>query len=272
MLPKVGTQPPPSLKAADCIASARGALQKDDLLLAKRALDIARACARKEKNPAQSQRLIDDLRKQLEAAQDRLLAEAAKDAAAGKHLEALTRYHTYVRKYAGLRIASVAATKIAEARSNPDLLAVDKQAQSEAAYAEVEALLEAQWQTTMAAVKRTQPAPARPADATLVAAAPLQKQAALLKLLQGILKDHPGTPAATKATALDKAIRANTRLVATVEKWQADQDARGLFLKASFYESARAKKKAINTYRLLLQKYPTCTYAAIARQKLKILQ
>lgn len=271
MLPKVGTQPPPSLKAADCTAAARGALKKDDLLLAKRALDIAQACARKEKNPAQSQEQIDELRKLLDAAQDRLLAEAAKDAAAGKHFEALKRYHTYVRKYAGLRIASTAATKIAEARNNPDLLPVSKRAQSEAAYAEVEALLDAQWQTTMAASK-CDPKPARPADADLVAAAPLQQQAAILKLLEGILKDHPDTPAATKAAALDKAIRANTRLVATVEKWQADQDARGLFLKASFYESARATKKAVDVYRLLLEKYPTGTYAATARQKLKTLQ
>jgi hypothetical protein len=274
VLPKVGTQPPPSLKAADCIAAARGALKKDDLLLTKRALDIAAACAAKEKKApqAQSQKLIDDLRKLLEAAQDRLLAEAAKDAAAGKHFEALKRYHTYVREYAGLRIASTAATKIAEAQSNPDLRAVDERAQSAAAYAQVEVLLDAQWQTTLAAVKPTQPAPARPADADLVAASPVDKQAAILKLIQNILTDYPDAPAAAKAAALDKAIRANTKLVQTVEKWQADQAARGLFLKASFYEASRATKKAADTYRLLLDKYPKCTYAPTARRKLKMLQ
>jgi len=148
---------------------------------------------------------------------------------------------------------------------------VDKRAQSEAAYAQVDSLLDAQWQATLAAAK-CDPKPTRPADADIVAAAPVDQQAAILTLLGEILTDYPDTSAATKAAALDKAIRANTRLIAAVEKWQADQAARGLFLKASFYESTRSRKKAVDTYKLLLEKYPKCTYAPTARRKLQMLQ
>ena len=269
-MPKVGTQPPPSLKAADCAAAARGALEKSDLRLAKRALDLAAACARKEKGAAEALAEIDTLRKLLEAMQDRLLAEAAKDAAAGKHFEALKRYHSYVRKYEGLRIASVAAAKIGEARKDPDLRSANARAESEAAYDEVATMLDVQWQTTLAAAPCGAAPPPRPADADIVASATIQQQAAILKLLEAIRKDHPDTAAATKAAALDKAFRTNKQLVQAIEKWQADQDARGLFLKASFYESAQAKDKATDAYRQLLEKYPSSTYAATARRKLKL--
>lgn len=270
-MPKVGTQQPPKLKASDCIVSARKSLEGNRLLLAKKALDLGTAYARKEKSEADLKQ-IEALRKQLDEAQDKLLKDVEKDLAAGKHFEALKRWHSYARKFAGLRIAEAATKRIAEARGNPALRSVEKRAEAEAAYAEVQDLLEAQWQQMRLAASCDKPAPPRPGDKELAAAMPVPKQAAVLDLLRYIVASCPGTSAATKAGALDEALRANKRLVDGVEKWRAEQGARGLFLKASLYESSKAKDKAVEAYRLLLEKYPECKYAATARRKLKILR
>lgn len=268
-MPKVGTIPTLALKASTCTDAARGALDRSDLRLAQRALDVGLVCAEREKNAGDSMAKIAALRKMLETAQDRLLAAAEKNAATGKHFEALKQYHTFVRKYAGLRIATVAATKIAEAREDPDLRVVDKRAESEAPYDDVDAMLDAMWKTKLTAASGAKPT--RPADADLVAAALREKQIAILKLLATVRTAHPGTTADTKAAALDEAIRANKPLIQAIEKSQADQVARGLFLQASFYESAKAKDKAAIVYRQLVEKYPTSTYAITARRKLKLL-
>ena len=124
-MPKVGTLSLQKLKASDRIAAARKLLQTDRLLLAGKALDIAAGSARREKSAGTYVKQIEAVRRQLEAAQDKMLAAAEKDFQAGKHLEALTRYHTYARKFAGLRIAKVAAARIAEARKDAALQSVD---------------------------------------------------------------------------------------------------------------------------------------------------
>ena len=127
-------------------------------------------------------------------------------------------------------------------------------------------------ETMRRSLKRGQPAPSRPPDERIVAAMPIAKQAAVLKQLQSVLSACPGTPAAAKAAALDKKLRENRPLVAAAEKWQADREARTLFLKASLYESANSKKRAAQTYRLLIQKHPHCKYAGAAKSRLKLLQ
>ena len=272
MVPKVGAIELPKLKASDCVAAARRFLDAKELLLTTKALGIASACARKEDSGAAYLEQIEAIRKQLDEAQDQMLAAAAKDMAAGKHVEALRRYHTYARKFAGLRIAKVAAEKIAQARKDPSLRSAEKRAESEAAYAEITSLLDSQWQAMHRPAKRDRPAPSRPPDEALVAAMPIEKQAAVLKEIRFVLANCAGTSAATKAAALDRKLRANKPLIEAVEKWQTNRDARALFLKASLYESAKAKDKAAQTYRLLLSKHPDCKYAAAAKSRLKNLR
>ena len=262
----------PGLKAAVCISSARKSLEGNDLLLAKKALDLATACARREKGRDAAMKQIAELRKQLDKAQDKLLAALRKDLAAGKHLEALKRCHTYARNFAGLRIAKAAAKEIERAETDPALRPVNKKAAAEAAYAEVQVAMEWQWQRMLKSAPCGKPKPKRPADSDLVAAMPVPQQAGVLKMLSYILTSCPGTSAAKQAGTLDEALRAKDGLVASVKKWQTDRDARGLFLKAAFYESAKAKTKAVATYKLLVKKHPNCKYAGIAREKLKYLR
>ena len=207
-MPKVGPQQLPGLKAAVYIDSARKSLEGNHLLPAKKALDLAAACAGREKDRATALEQIAALRKQLDKAQDKLLAAMRKDLEAGKHFEALKRGHTYVRKFAGLRIAKAAAKTIEQARTDPALQPVDKKADSEAAYAEVQDLLERQWQQTLASAPCDRAAPKRPADKDLVAAMGVQQQAAVLKLLSHIVTSCPDTSAADEAGALDEALRA----------------------------------------------------------------
>jgi hypothetical protein len=271
-MPKVGMQMLPGLKATVCIVSARKAIEGNDLQLAQKALDLATACARREKGRDAAMKQIAELRKQLDKAQDKLLAAMRKDLEAGKRFEALKRCHTYARNFAGLRIAKAAAKEIERAETDPALRSINKKAAAEAAYAEVQDAMEWQWKQTLASAPCGKAKPKRPADEDLVAAMPAPQQAAVLKMLSYILTSCPGTTAAKKAGTLDEALRANDGLIAGIKKWQTDRDARGLFLKAAFYEAAKAKTKAVATYELLVKKHPTCKYAAVAKEKLKYLR
>ena len=271
-MPRVGPQQLPGLKAAVCIVSARQSLEGNDLLLAKKALDLASACARREKSGEAALKQIAELRKQLDKAQDKLLAAMRKDFEAGKHFEALKRCHTYARNFAGLRIAKAAAKEIERAQADPALRPINKRAAAEAAYAEVQDAMQWQWRQMLVSAPRGGPRPKRPTDKDIVIAMTVRQQSAVLKLLSFIVTTCPDTSAAKKAATLDEALRADDELIAAVEKWQTDRDARGLFLKAAFYESAKAKTKAVATYKLLVKKHPNCKYAAVAREKLKDLR
>lgn len=258
-----------------CLAEARKALAAKQLPRAvyfyRRALSVAGSDASMRKK-------VLALGREIDPHGQTMLAEADKKYAAGDYIAALKDYQlvAVVFRARGLSSWKKAAAKLAEAEKDPKVAAALKEVKASALFERVTARIEAartKMLKTMAALATSAGAdPAKtPDDAPVTAIVSGMKpsyQAEVVKNLTTIVKLYSDTPTGKKAATMLEKLKSDKNIMASIEKWDANEVIRQLLANGKMYEAAAMYKKAAGYYQQLLAEHPKSEYAAEARESL----
>lgn len=207
-----------------------------------------------------------------------MLTEADKKYAAGDYVAALTEYRRVAAVFLGSGLLSgrKAAAKLAEAEKDPTVAAVLKEVKAAAIFEPVVVRIQAarteMLKTTAASATGTGADAAKtPDDASITAVVLGMKpnyQAEVVKSLTTIVELYSDAPTGKNAATMLEKLKSDKKIMASIEKWKADEVVRLLLAEGKMYEAVGMYKKAAGYYRELLTKHPKSKYAAEAREAL----
>ncbi len=251
------------------MALARKAMRKGDLTSAKKHLATARRYAKRETSTQQNdvKKLAEDFNKIGEG----LVREADEAFDKRDFLTSIKMYKRVRTVMEGLPSGKSAAQKLKWALDTPAVQAALAEDRARTAYGKVSVLIGNQWKNICKKAKKADPkAPSleRPADGKIVAKMPVRRQADILDKLEFIAKTFADTATGKKGGELLAELKADKKMLASIERWRAEIKVKQAFAKAQRYERAKMYDKAVRYYQEFIDKYPESEYARKAKIQL----